>query len=259
MKIQIVIILGLFTFGKYLTSSIALYCPFLTTNLPDYCEDLNCYNCDPKSEGKCVTPKKHNPKITNCEDPSITTFAPNVTKQISNSDQRKIEPQNVEVVTMCFSMYQENELDDAKRGVYRGCIKLSNNILNVCDYMKENLDVRFNITSCITCNKSRCNNLRYLEGGGVALTEENLSDNSNITTCPNCTKSKNNPDYLGGGAAGLTEENLSDNNNTTTCPTENICKLDHLEMGLTVSLVIMIIIQKLLLYYCAILQNSSKE
>jgi hypothetical protein len=238
MKIQIVIILGLFTF--------------------DYCEDLNCYNCDPKSEGKCVTPKKHNPKITNCEDPSITTFAPNVTKQISNSDQRKIEPQNVEVVTMCFSMYQENELDDAERGVYRGCIKLSKNILNVCDYMKENLDVRFNITSCITCNKSRCN-LHYLEGGGVGLTEENLSDNSNITTCPNCTKSKNNLDYLGGGAAGLTEENLSDNNNTTTCPTENICKLDHLEMGLTVSLIIMIIIQKLLLYYCTILQNSSKE
>jgi hypothetical protein len=130
--------------------------------------------------------------------------------------------------------------------------------LNVCDYMKENLDVRFNITSCITCNKSRCN-LHYLEGGGVGLTEENLSDNSNITTCPNCTKSKNNLDYLGGGAAGLTEENLSDNNNTTTCPTENICKLDHLEMGLTVSLIIMIIIQKLLLYYCTILQNSSKE
>jgi hypothetical protein len=86
MKIQIVIILGLFTF--------------------DYCEDLNCYDCDPKSEGECVTPNKHNVKITNCRD--IPIFAPNITKQNSNTDQQKIEPQNVEVVSLCVSMYQEN-------------------------------------------------------------------------------------------------------------------------------------------------------
>jgi hypothetical protein len=74
MKIQIVIIFGLFTFA--------------------YCRDLNCYDCDPKSEGGCVDPDKHNVKITNCGDTPI--FAPKVTKQISNI---------VEVVSQCFSLY----------------------------------------------------------------------------------------------------------------------------------------------------------
>jgi hypothetical protein len=135
MKIQIVIIFGLFIFA--------------------YCRDLNCYDCDPRSEGKCVDPDKYNVKITNCGDTPI--FAPRVTKENSN-----IESPIVEVVSQCFSLYAVTDGDGS--GVYRGCIKISKDISNVCDYLTENLGV--NITSCEPCSGNKCN-LHKLDGGAV--------------------------------------------------------------------------------------------
>jgi hypothetical protein len=132
-----------------------------------YCNDLNCYDCDPKSEGRCVTPDVDNVKVTNCRDLEVSK---GVKKQISDVDQQEIESRisNItEAVSQCFSLYMETGENDS--GVYRGCIKTAKDILNACEFLAENLPNSGNITTCRVCSEDRCN-VDDVGGGAAALT-----------------------------------------------------------------------------------------
>lgn len=62
-------------------------------------------------------------------------------------------------------MSDDNDGNNNKTGIYRGCYKKAQSVISVCDYLKEELNDG-NVTDCVSCGEDRCN--VHQVGGGAA-------------------------------------------------------------------------------------------
>ncbi|KAJ8938004.1 hypothetical protein NQ314_011638 [Rhamnusium bicolor] len=108
------------------------------------CQNLSCYDCDPRNFGvDCGRPAENNVRSVPCY------------PEVENG------------TAVCLSAYFNftgERINDT--GIYRGCKTLRPDVSDFCDWFRQETNaLNLTVTSCASCNTTRCNVIKFNPDG----------------------------------------------------------------------------------------------